>query len=177
MRRKCWLEDSNSFSMGYEVKVVTLRTCSLQASSAMDAADDGCSRILTKLFRQLAMLGARNQPSLGGQVRHDSPAYIQPDRWPYLKYCAQSVGELPIEGDVSRDTHSLPARLCAYDVELHRLQVSAIILHGQVKDGDCSSAHEASAMHEGKGLYRRKRGSFMTGRKLNGVQPAGDGEA
>lgn len=107
------------------------------------------------------MLGARNQPSLREQVRHDLHAYIQPQRRPYSKYCAQSVGELPIEGDVSRDTHSLPARLRAYDVKLHWLQAAIIILHGQVEDGDGSSAHRASALQQDSSLKRGEEGQFQ----------------
>lgn len=41
------------------------------------------------------------------------------------------------------------------------MQAAIIILHGQVEDGDGSSAHRASALQEDNSLKRREEGQFQ----------------
>jgi hypothetical protein len=52
-------------------------------------------------------------------------------------------------------THPLPAYLCAYDVELHRLEMPIIMLHSHVEDADQAVHWKASRMRKGRGYFLR----------------------
>lgn len=51
--------------------------------------------------------------------------------------------------NIVSSTHSLPACLSAYDIKLHRLEVSTIILHDNVEVANSNPQCEASGVRVG----------------------------